>query len=230
MVIATSFRSDAQHRIRNLEIPGSTLDACPGMTRGDNARVLGQEDKRPRHRRVGRLPARADAGSDDDRAAAHQGADRHCRGALRHRDDRLLLCNRGGQPGLARQSDAALSLFHHRTVHPVRMVGARCDPAAHAAGTRPAAVPPLSRRADRDLDADGGAGAAYRQHGIGGRARLRRADDLFHLHHPLDVAAGFLALHLHRRRRRRAAVLHGDVLSSGRQMPSPASSITPRAA
>ncbi len=41
------------------------------------------------------------------------------------------------------------------------------------------------------------------------------ADDLFHLHHPLDAAAGFLAFHLHRLRRRRAAVLHGDVLSSG---------------
>ena len=75
--------------------------------------------------------------------------------------------------------------------------------------------PALYRRADRDVDADGRAGAAHQQHGIGGRARLRRADDLFHLHHPLYAAAGFLALHLHRRRRRRSAVLHGDVLSSG---------------
>ena len=51
------------------------------------------------------------------------------------------------------------------------------------------------------------------------------ADDLFHLHHPLDAAAGFLALHLHRRRRRRAAVLHGDVLSSGCQRRCRAASI-----
>ena len=34
--------------------------------------------------------------------------------------------------------------------------------------------PALYRRADRDLDADDRAGAAYQQHGIGGRARLRR--------------------------------------------------------
>src|SRR5258705_7773165 len=27
-----SFRGDAQHRTRNLEIPGSREDACPGMT------------------------------------------------------------------------------------------------------------------------------------------------------------------------------------------------------
>ena len=202
----------------------------PGMTRGDNGRVLGQKAKEQ------------DTGvsADFQRALMQEVMTTELLrikaliatavAALRHRDDRLLLRNRGGQPRLARQSDAALSLFHHRTVHPVRMVGAWSDPPAHAAGTRPAAVPPLYRRADRDVDADGGAGPAYRQHGIGGRARLRRADDLFHFHHPLDVAAGFLALHLHRRGRRHAAVLHGDVLSSGGEMPSPASSITPPAA
>ena len=52
------------------------------MTRGHNAGILGQEDKRRRHGGVGRLPARADAGSDEDRTAPHQGADR---------DDALLL-------------------------------------------------------------------------------------------------------------------------------------------
>ena len=145
--------------------------------------------------------------------------------------DRLLLRIRGGEPRLARQSEAGIPLFDHRAVHPVRTVGAWPDHPPHAAGPRPAGDPALSRRADRDLDADGRAGAAHQQHGIGGRARFRRADDLFHLHHPLDAAAGFLALHLHRRRRRRSIVLHGDVLSSGGRRPKPSrSTITPRAA
>ncbi len=46
---------------------------------------------------------------------------------VRHCLDRLLLRARGGEPGLARQSQAALSLFGHRAVHPVRMVGAWRD-------------------------------------------------------------------------------------------------------
>ena len=185
------------------------------MTRGYDGSVLGQADKGPRHGSVGRLPARADAGSDDDRAVADQGADRNRGTSRRHPVDRLLLRFRSGEPRLARQSHAALSLFDYRAVHPVRIVGARRHQTAYAAGPRPAGVPALFRRADRDLDADGRAGRAHRQHGIGRRARLRRADDLFHLHHPLDAAAGFLALDLHRRGRRRAVVLHGDVLSSG---------------
>ena len=149
----------------------------------------------------------------------------------RHPRDRLLLRIRGGEPRLARQPEAGIPLFDHRAVHPVRAVGAWPDHPPHAAGPRPAGGPALYRRADRDLDADDRAGAAHQQHGIGGRARLRGADDLFHLHHPLDAAAGFLALDLHRRRRRRSAVLHGDVLSSGCRRPVPSrSTITPRAA
>ena len=184
------------------------------MTKDENGEVLGQREERPRHGGVGRLPARADAGSDDDRAVAHQGADRDHRAARRHPLHRLLLRIRGGEPRLARQSEAGISLFDHRAVHPVRIVGAWPDHPPHAAGPRPAGGPALYRRADRDLDADDRAGAAHQQHGVGGRARLRRADDLFHLHHPLDAAAGFLALHLHRRGRRRSIVLHGDVLPS----------------
>ena len=54
-------------------------------------------------------------------------------------------------------------------------------------------------------------------HGLGGRARFRGPDDLFHLHHPLDAEAGFLALHLHRFRRGGRAACDGDLLSSGIQ-------------
>src|SRR5689334_5449986 len=38
----------------------------------------------------------------------------------------------------------------------------------------------------RNLDADGGAGAAYRQHGLGAGARFCCAVHLFHLHHSFD--------------------------------------------
>ncbi len=57
------------------------------------------------------------------------------------------------------------------------------------------------------------------------------ADDLFHLHHPLDAAAGFLALHLHRLRRRQRSCsawrcfYHPDGRPGAQR-----SSITPRAA
>ena len=57
------------------------------------------------------------------------------------------------------------------------------------------------------------------------------ADDLFHLHHPLDAAAGFLALHLHRLRRSRPVVCMAMFYhpAIGDQA-EPALSITPRAA
>ena len=101
---------------------------------------------------------------------------------------------------------------------------------APQAGPRSAGVPALSRRADRNLDADVRAGAAYRQHGAGGGARLRGAAHLFHLHHSLDAAAGFLALDLHRLRRRGRTAWHGDVLSSRRQRRSGARSLLSRRA
>ena len=111
----------------------------------------------------------------------------------------------------------------HGPVHPVRTLGACAIISRHlTAGPRSAGVPALSRRADRNLDADGRAGAAHRQHGTGRGARLRGAADLFHLHHPLDAAAGFLALDLHRLRRGGGAACDGDVLSSGSPAPTDA--------
>ena len=93
----------------------------------------------------------------------------------RHPVDRLPLRARGGEPGLARQPQAVLSLFHPGPVHPVRALGPwRHQPAPRAQPGR-AGVPALSRRADRDLDADDRARAAYRQHGAGRGARLRGA-------------------------------------------------------
>ena len=52
--------------------------------------------------------------------------------------------------------------------------------------------------------------------------RLRGPAGLFHFHHSFDVAAGFLAVHLHRFRRRGRIVRDGDVLYRAAQFADPA--------
>ena len=99
-------------------------------------------------------------------------------------------------------------------VHPVRTVGAAGAQARTWSRAATCPMPPLSRRADRNQPCRRWRWPADQRHGAGAGARLRGAADLFHLHHPLDAAAGFLALHLHRLRRRGRAVRDGDVLSS----------------
>ena len=176
---------------------------------------------------VGRLQPCPDAAGAAHRADPDQGADRDGGGSRPH--DPWPLCARPlrARASLARPSDAGLPLRGPDSLHPVRVVGSSQHQPRLAARSRPAGVQALSRRADRNLDADGRAGAAHRQHGTGGGARLRGAVHLFHLHHSLDAAAGFLAVDLYRLRRRGRAVLHGNVLQSRRRHRSGAGSLLP---
>ncbi len=128
-------------------------------------------------RSVGRFPACLDAGGAAHRTGADQGADRH------HRGSRALFSGPStlSPPRRSITSGTAISrpLYLYvdpDPVHPVRVVGPCDDQPASAARPRPAGVPAISRRADRNLDADGRAGAAHQQHGAGGGARLRDAD------------------------------------------------------
>ena len=181
---------------------------------------------------IRRISACIDAAGDAHRTDPGQGPDRD-HGASRAHDPgppyHRPLC---GRASLAWQTQADRPLPDTDPVHPVRTLGPCQHQPVSEAGPRPAGLSPLSRRPDRNLDADAGACAAHRQHGTGRGARLRGAADLFHLHHSLDAAAGFLALDLYRLRRGIRAVLHGDVLSSRRQRRSGARSrtITPCAA
>src|SRR5882757_4900965 len=107
--------------------------ACAGITGQDNGWVLGQEERRARRGGVGRLPACADATGDAHRADPGQGPDRDDVAARRHPLDRLPSRARDGEPHLARQSQAGLSLCDHRLVHPVSRSGVmtgRCGVAA----------------------------------------------------------------------------------------------------
>ena len=145
---------------------------------------------------------------------------------------RLLLRNRGGQPRLARQSHAALSLCHYRTVHPVRIVGARCRSTGTCGG---AATCHCIRRYLGALIETSMPTVALALHidSMGSVAALGFVAPMIYF---IFIILSTLRLDFWLSTftgcgRRHAAVLHGDVLSSGRSAPSRSrSSITPRAA
>ena len=136
----------------------------------------GNRQGRAGRRGIGRLPARADARSDAHRAAPGQGTDRDD-GADRRHSPGPSICS----------TPEAVSHVWHGNLKPIYLYAiivpfVLFELWVHgvisrhlAAGPRPARDPALSRRPDRDLDADGRAGAAYRQHGTGGSAGLRGA-------------------------------------------------------
>src|SRR6266513_1557556 len=136
------------------------------MTGKRDAWVLGQQ-WRGSIGGIGRFRTCADTGSAADRADSDQGADRDYLDSRRHALDRLHSRSGGAEPRLARPSQAGLPLRYPGSVYSVRAVGACGHQPAPEASPRRAGIPAIPRRADRNLDADDCARAAYRDHGLG---------------------------------------------------------------
>ena len=160
-----------------------------------------------------RLPGRPDPRNPGDRAAAHQGRHRHDLAAGRCVVGGLLVAPSvlerfsRGQFELARlyRVYVPFMLFEFLTLYLLnrRLVLHRDVPTIAA----------LSLRIDRNQPADLRAVFAHELDGTGAGAGVRSPFGVFRLHHPLDAAARFLALDLHRPGRCGGTVRDGDAVS-----------------
>jgi hypothetical protein len=156
-----------------------------------------------------------DARNPVDRTAAGQGGAGYGLAVDGVADDHAPDLSEQHGADLARAFRNLALLRHCLSPDYLRSHGALAAQAAHRPQSRRAGAAPLSERVDRDQPADHRAGYSDQCDGAGAGAGIRSATGVFHLHHPVDAAAGFLAVGLYRPGRRRRIVRDGDVVPSG---------------